>query len=44
MSRADNCYDNAFLESCRGTRQRELEMTADDTVPTARTIAAEDVR
>lgn len=27
MSRADNCYDNAFMESCFGTVKRELEMT-----------------
>jgi transposase InsO family protein len=27
MSRADNCYDNAFLESCFGTIKTELEMT-----------------
>jgi putative transposase len=27
MSRADNCYDNAFTESCFGTLKRELEMT-----------------
>jgi transposase InsO family protein len=26
MSRADNCYDNAFMESCFGTLKRELEM------------------
>ncbi len=26
MSRADNCYDNAFMESCFGTIKRELEM------------------
>ncbi len=26
MSRADNCYDNAFMESCYGTLKRELEM------------------
>jgi putative transposase len=26
MSRADNCYDNAFLESCFGTIKTELEM------------------
>jgi transposase InsO family protein len=26
MSRADNCYDNAFMESCFGTVKRELEM------------------
>jgi putative transposase len=27
MSRADNCYDNAFMESCFGTIKTELEMT-----------------
>lgn len=27
MSRADNCYDNAFGESCFGTIKTELEMT-----------------
>jgi putative transposase len=26
MSRADNCYDNAFMESCLGTIKTELEM------------------
>jgi len=26
MSRAGNCYDNAFMESCFGTIKRELEM------------------
>ena len=26
MSRADNCYDNAFIESCFGTIKTELEM------------------
>jgi putative transposase len=26
MSRPDNCYDNAFLESCFGTIKTELEM------------------
>jgi putative transposase len=26
LSRADNCYDNAFLESCFGTIKTELEM------------------
>lgn len=26
MSRADDCYDNAFMESCFGTIKRELEM------------------
>lgn len=28
MSRAANCYDNAFMESCFGTIKTELEMTA----------------
>jgi len=27
MSRAANCYDNAFMESCFGTFKTELEMT-----------------
>jgi putative transposase len=27
MSRSDNCYDNAFMESCFGTIKNELEMT-----------------
>ena len=27
MSRADNCYDNAFAESCFGTVKNELQMT-----------------
>lgn len=27
MSRADNCYDNAFMESCFGTIKTELEIT-----------------
>ena len=27
MSRPDNCYDNAFMESCFGTFKTELEMT-----------------
>lgn len=33
MSRADNCYDNAFMESCFGTVKTELEFEcyADDT-------------
>ena len=26
MSRADSCYDNAFMESCFGTIKREMEM------------------
>lgn len=27
MNRADNCYDNAFMESCFGTIKNELQMT-----------------
>ena len=27
MSRPNNCYDNAFMESCFGTIKTELEMT-----------------
>jgi putative transposase len=27
MSRANECYDNAFMESCFGTIKNELEMT-----------------
>jgi putative transposase len=30
MSRANNCYDNAFLESCFGKIKTELEMTCYD--------------
>jgi len=30
MSRADNCYDNAFMESCFGTIKRELQMEVYD--------------
>jgi len=29
-SRAANCYDNAFLESCFGTIKTELELTEYD--------------
>ena len=36
MNRADNCYDNAFMESCFGTLKRELEMTEYDNRFTAR--------
>lgn len=27
MTRPDNCYDNAFMESCFGTIKTELQMT-----------------
>ncbi len=36
MSRADNCYDNAFMESCFGTIKRELEMECYENEPIAR--------
>ena len=35
MSRAGNCYDNAFMESCFGTLKTELEMTEYDNHRTA---------
>ena len=44
MSRADNCYDNAFMESCWGTFKRELEMSDYVSIATARTVVAEYVR
>jgi putative transposase len=36
MSRAGNCYDNAFMESCFGTIKTELEMTEYENVIQAR--------
>jgi transposase InsO family protein len=36
MSRAANCYDNAFMESCFGTLKTELEMQAYENEPRAR--------
>jgi hypothetical protein len=36
MSRAANCYDNAFMESCFGTIKTELEMTEYQHSPQAR--------
>ena len=36
MSRADNCYDNAFMESCFSTIKRELEMISFESIATAR--------
>lgn len=44
MSRADNCYDNAFMESCWGTFKRELEIAEYESVATARKTIAEYVR
>jgi putative transposase len=35
MSRPDNCYDNAFMESCFGTIKTELEMEVYANVPAA---------
>jgi transposase InsO family protein len=36
MSRAANCYDNAFMESCYGTVKTELELTEYDNINEAR--------
>lgn len=41
MSRAANCYDNAFMESCFGTFKTELEMTEYDNHREARREIAE---
>ena len=35
MSRADKCYDNAFMESGIGTIKNELEMTEYKTIKEA---------
>lgn len=35
MSRPDDCYDNAFMESCFGTIKTELEMTSYQTLQEA---------
>jgi len=40
MSRAANCYDNAFMESCFGTIKTELEMTEYDDCRQARSEIA----
>ena len=37
MSRADSCYDNAFMESCLGTIKTELEMECYENERVART-------
>lgn len=44
MSRPDNCYDNAFIESCFGTIKRELEMDVYDDCKTARKEISDYVR
>ena len=36
MSRADSCYDNAFMESCFGTIKMELEMDCYESEAVAR--------
>mgnify|MGYP002623710947 CR=1 FL=1 len=36
MSRAGDCYDNAFMESCFGTIKTELEVTSYPSLPEAR--------
>lgn len=44
MSRPDNCYDNAFMESCFGRLKRELEMTEYDNQTVASREIAEFIR
>jgi transposase InsO family protein len=44
MSRAGNCYDNAFMESCFGTIKTELEMTEYENIRQARREVAEYIR
>jgi transposase InsO family protein len=44
MSRADNCYDNAFMESCFGTLKTELEMKAYESHRIARKEIPEYIR
>ena len=41
MSRADNCYDNAFMESCFGTFKTEMEMADYECEASARDAVAE---
>lgn len=41
MSRADNCYDNAFMESCWGTFKTEMEIAEYESVEHARRSVAE---
>lgn len=36
MSRANDCYDNAFMESCFGTIKKEIEMTEYKTMQEAK--------
>jgi putative transposase len=41
MSRADNCYDNAFMESCFGTFKTEMEIADYECEASARDAVAE---
>jgi len=41
MSRADNCYDNAFMESCWGTFKTEMEIADYDSEEHAKRAVAE---
>lgn len=36
MSRANNCYDNAFMESCFGTIKSEMQITPYENLRIAR--------
>ncbi len=44
MSRADSCYDNAFMESCFGTIKTELEMECYENESVARKEIGEYIR
>jgi putative transposase len=44
MSRADNCYDNAYMESCWGTFKTEMEIAEYDSEASAREAVARYVR
>ena len=44
MSRAAECCDNAFMESCFGELKRELEMTQCNSYSEARTEIGEYIR
>ena len=44
MSRADCCYDNAFMESCFGTVKTELEMKCYEKEPLARKEIGRNIR
>lgn len=44
MSRAENCYDNAFMESCFGTIKTELEMKPYESPHIARKEVPEYIR